>query len=118
MPRDQNDFGTRAHIPGYDGYKFSTDGTIYSFRGRNGLSIRVIKPTAVRFKDDRRKNFVYLQVTIYDNAGIKLTRSVKDLMWMAFKGAIPEGFHIHLKDGDPTNVALSNLETRPGRREE
>lgn len=35
------------------------------------------------------------------------------LIYLAFKGDIPEGLIVHHKDGDPTNNALSNLKAVP-----
>lgn len=48
----------------------------------------------------------YLCGNYFQRNGVRLHRRV----WEHFNGPIPEGFHVHHKDGDRTNNKLSNLE--------
>lgn len=53
----------------------------------------------------------YLQKIWTDPETGKLRREfVHRLVWMEHNGPIPEGFHVHHKDGDKTNNEISNLE--------
>lgn len=55
-------------------------------------------------------------LTQYDNNGYKYVRlsgsthTVHSLVAKAFLGERPDGYHIHHKDGDPSNNRLDNLE--------
>lgn len=51
----------------------------------------------------------YFQLKIH-NGGKYKHEYVHRLVWMAFKGEIPEGYEIEHKDDDKSNNALSNLE--------
>jgi hypothetical protein len=44
------------------------------------------------------------------------TRALHRQIWMDANGAIPKGYHIHHKDGNPFNNNLSNLESICGRK--
>ena len=45
-------------------------------------------------------------------------RKLKALVWEAFKGKVPEGYYVHLIDGDMNNCELSNLELKKANNEQ
>jgi len=52
----------------------------------------------------------YVTIGCKDDNGKLLVFQAHRLVWMAFKGRIPDGFVPNHKDGDKTNNAIKNLE--------
>lgn len=46
----------------------------------------------------------------WDDAGVFRAVYRYQWVWIQANGAIPKGYHVHHKDGDPTNDTLGNLE--------
>ena len=80
-------------IPGYDTYEVSNLGNV---KGKNGF----LKPIL---------NNSYLMVALYSK-GKRKYFLIHRLVWLTFKGPIPEGLQINHKDEVKANNALLNLE--------
>jgi DNA-directed RNA polymerase subunit RPC12/RpoP len=65
------------------------------------MEVQVISNTIQRFNGES----FYLCGFYYQRKGKRLHRAV----WEYYHGEIPEGFHIHHKDGDRSNNNISNL---------
>ena len=86
-------------IPGFEGlYQASTKGRI-----RNARTKKILKQSSCG------ASLKYRKVGLCVNGVRKLCR-VHKLVWITFKGEIPEGYEINHIDEDPGNNALYNLE--------
>ena len=86
-------------IPGYEGYyAASTKGRV-----RNLKTGKILKQTSCG------ASLKYRKVGLHVGGVRKLCR-VHKLVWITFKGEIPEGYEINHIDEDPGNNALYNLE--------
>ena len=82
---------------GFSKYLISTDGQVYSLKRDR------ILPQGYTQRG-------YKQVDVCNDEGIKKHMRVHRLVYMAHKGAIPEGMQINHKDEDKTNNCIENLE--------
>lgn len=89
-------------IPGYIGlYQASTFGRIRALNYKRTKQIVILKQT-------KHKNGYYA-VGLFKN-NIHKTYKVHRLVWLTFKGEIPEGYEINHIDENKQNNCLSNLE--------
>ena len=90
-------------IKGYEGiYQISNMGRFKSFLSdkENG-----------QIRSNVNKNGWYFTVNLYTKGGEKRkTVRIHRLVYEAFVGDIPKGFHIHHKDGNRQNNRIDNLE--------
>lgn len=93
-------------IPGYEGYEASDRGRVRSWRKAGpGLGRRSEQPKVLRPKVDR---YGYLSLRL-SRGGTKSSCTVHRLVYLAFKGLIPEGLVIRHLDGDQTHNVPGNL---------
>lgn len=91
-------------IKGYEGtYQISNMGRIKSFLSdkENGHIRSMVN-----------KNGWYFTINLYNKGDRKHSRTLRihRLVYEAFVGEVPKGFHIHHKDGNKQNNRLDNLE--------
>ena len=88
-------------IKGYEGlYQISNLGRLKSFKkNRNGYIYSNVD-----------KNGWYFTVVLRDKSGKAKTLRIHVLVAQAFIGEIPKGYHVHHKDGNKQNNAVTNLE--------
>lgn len=70
----------------------------------------VFNPKTNRYMGDRENPDLYPNISIRDVDQKTYTLSRHVLVWLVFKGDIPEGFEINHKDGNKHNTELINLE--------
>ena len=72
----------------------------------NGVKFR-------RYPDSKRRSdrIYYRPSSNYIKSGVGY---LHEEIWRSEVGPIPEGFHIHHKDGNPDNNSITNLECLPG----
>lgn len=74
---------------------------------RSGIAIELYKPVGT----ERLSKDGYLERKVNDDMPLrKRWRAVHLVLWEEVNGKLPEGHAIVFKDGDKTNIALSNLE--------
>ena len=86
-------------IPEWSNYEVSNLGRV-----RNIKFNRVLRPSLKRCGGGIKYPFVWLS-----QDGRRLQIAVHQLVLQVFVGPRPIGYHCRHKDGDPTNVCLSNL---------
>lgn len=103
-------------VPGWEGiYEASDLGRVRRLWA-NGHT-RILKPWIVRAskKDGGKPCYPRCQLSRVDEATgekIKVRHNVHRLVWVTFRGAIPDGLEINHKDLNKANAALRNLELR------
>lgn len=90
-------------IPGHEHYEASTHGRVR----RVGSKREALKPyRSGKIKPGKQ---CYLKVGLSQN-GERKQEFVHRLVWITWRGPIPEGREVNHRDTDKTNNALSNLE--------
>jgi hypothetical protein len=77
----------------------------YLVSNRGRVASLIGKPKILKGNPNRDG---YLMVVLFE--GKPYTNYIHRLVYIAFKGAIPEGYEINHRDGDKTNNSLGNLE--------
>lgn len=86
-------------IKGFEGlYMIGDHGTLISNKGKCWRIMSVIN-----------KNGWYLTAVLKTKDGKKVTKRIHQLVYEAFIGDVPKGFHIHHKDGNMQNNRVGNL---------
>lgn len=68
-----------------------------------------------RIRSNNNKTGWYLTVILKDRKGNKHTRRIHRLVYEAFVGKIPVGYHVHHKDGNMQNNNVDNLIAMTGK---
>ena len=97
LKTQHNDSIEWEQAEGFSKYLISTDGQVYSLKSDRLL------PQGITERG-------YKQVDVFSDEGIKKHMRVHRLVYMAHKGAIPEGMQINHKDENKANNCIDNLE--------
>ncbi|MEU0912178.1 NUMOD4 domain-containing protein [Streptomyces althioticus] len=93
-------------IPGFGGYEASDRGRIRSWRKAGpGVGYRSNHPKVLKPKVDR---YGYFALSL-SREGVRVSCTVHRLVYLAFKGLIPDGLVIRHLDGDQTHNVPGNL---------
>ena len=81
-------------------YKATNTGEILSFK-INSMGVVLIPSIS---------NWGYKRCLLYNEKGRRKFLSVHHIVWLYFKGPIPQGLEIHHKNGNKLDNSMSNLE--------
>ena len=94
--KDYEDF---REIKGFEGlYMIGNRGTLLSNRGKCWRIMSMVN-----------KNGWYFTINLKDKDGKRHTKRIHRLVYEAFVGSIPAGYHVHHKDGNMQNNRVENL---------
>lgn len=103
-------------IPGFPGYRASTEGDIYScWKTHGGNARRGEGPTSFRsdrwrtLKPDMERYTGRLRVRVKNSDGVYQTTQIARLVYLAFHGEIPAGASVFHVDGEQENNTPGNL---------
>jgi len=91
-------------ILGYDGmYTITTEGDVFSYKQKKK---RKLKPQKA---SQSKKGYFQVRLFLGDGDYMGKLQYVHRLMWLTFKGDIPQGYEMDHIDGDTSNNSLDNL---------
>lgn len=88
-------------IPGYDGYLITRDGKLYSLRRKRFLNGEICLPC--------KKNALTYKQYLLRKKGKSVNVRAHRLVYITYKGPIPEKLIVHHRDGNGLNNSISNL---------
>lgn len=86
----------------------STSGVVYTHLVASGPGKRVVDPTYAKEMSTYTDDKGYRKLSIWKEKSNAFR--IHQLVWLAYRGPIPEGFEINHRDGNKFNNDISNLE--------